>query len=76
MQATLWFKCDRCSNVDHMKSTMPSGTGEMLCFRCQHGEWHDHFPEEQYDSSLHDVFNAPAQSSSQTFLGGPAFQVD
>lgn len=75
MEAGLWFKCDRCNNLDHMKATGPSGTGEMLCHRCQHGCWHDHFSEVQYDESLHDVVNGPSRSP-QSFLGGPVFPAD
>lgn len=75
MEANLWFKCDRCDNVDHMKSTPPAqdGTGQLVCHRCQFGTWHHHFAEETYDSSYHDVVNAPSNARREGFLGHPVF---
>lgn len=83
MVAVQTFCCDRCGNLDNIHHTPPSGTGQMLCYRCQFGHWHNMSTEEQYDSSFHNAFNDPNSRSSVfvsqrtgSILGGPAFERD
>ena len=75
MENNMWFCCERCENVDHMKSTPPPGNAQLLCFRCQFGSWHNLFAEETFDPNVHDVINKPSNkpfAQQNSFMGGSA----
>lgn len=61
--STLYFRCERCNTLDHMKACPPCFGGQLICYSCQFGGWHDRFEKTDYDSSLHEVVN-PVENGS------------
>lgn len=78
--STLFFRCERCNTLDHMKACPPCSGGHLICYRCQFGSWHNVFEEVTYDSSFHDVVNPTPDSTVNKFTsyggGGPAVPWD
>lgn len=58
MSVNMFFCCDQCDNLDHLRATEISN-GVMLCFRCQRGEWHGLFEERKYCPETDKVINRP-----------------
>lgn len=55
--STSTFVCDSCGTLDSIYATQQTGGG-YTCHQCKHGYWHDQFPKEQYDPTIHhDVLN-------------------
>lgn len=54
------FICDICATIDNTAlakypSQIREGREEILCSFCLFGYWHDSFPRERYDPSLHEI---------------------
>lgn len=57
------FVCTCCNSVDDVEvafhAPLPAAPEAQLCTRCQYGQWHELFPQEQYDPDKHNVINRP-----------------
>lgn len=73
MSVNMFYCCDGCGRIDSLRTTVQNGSGQMLCYRCIHGEWHDAFPEELYDPHLHLVINRPANPDLADGAAEPSF---
>jgi len=52
--------CDKCSTLDLVELSKEID-GKWYCSQCRpHGRWHDLFPKETFNPSLHRVVNRPS----------------
>lgn len=47
---TTTFVCDCCGTIDDISATRQETAG-WTCHQCKTGEWHNFFPQEQWDES-------------------------
>ncbi len=64
------FVCDKCGNIDLLDLTHPQRKvaaplpTPLLCAACLPCGWHNHFPQEKYDSTKDHVVNRPSPGTS------------
>lgn len=65
------FCCDRCGNLDSIRTTHQVGGNMYQCYRCINNCWHGYFEETQYNPEEHEVINR--DNGNYKGWGSPSF---